>query len=421
MMLDYGTTFLIDRQNGKNDGRLRLRLRWNKSKNHAAILIGFRIDPSKWNTNAQRCIANTTHGKNHTPASVINRTIQAYEDAAHSLFARYIRDNINPTEQEVRKDLRLALGKSTDEAARADISAYIDQFRKEQGSLNNWTIATHKKFITLSHHLQAYSDNPTYRIFTEAGLLGFVEYLRDRAKMRNTTITKQIRILKWFLRWSERKGYLHNYAYRDFSPRLRQSRNDIIYLDWGELLQVYRMAIPPSKQYLERVRDIFCFCCFTGLRYSDVQQLRPSDISGGAVHITTRKTGDRLTIELNDFSAAIAARYTEQDRQDGRLFPVISNQKMNDYLKELGAFCGIDTPVTRIYYSGSERMEETRPKWAYIGTHTARRTFISNAIIKGIPPQIVMKWTGHKDYSAMKPYIEVADRVKRDAMRAFNS
>ena len=90
------------------------------------------------------------------------------------------------------------------------------------------------------------------------------------------------------------------------------------------------------------------------------------------------------------------------------------------YLKDLLELCGINRPVTRTHYRGNERIDVTAPKWACVGTHTARRTFICNALMLGIPAEIVMKWTGHADYKSMKPYIDIADRAKAAAMNRFN-
>ena len=93
---------------------------------------------------------------------------------------------------------------------------------------------------------------------------------------------------------------------------------------------------------------------------------------------------------------------------------------MNDNLKEVGKRCGIDQPVTITYYRGNERIDEIYPKYELLGTHAGRRTFICNALIMGIAPQVVMKWTGHSDYKAMKPYIAIADSAKAEAMKLFN-
>ena len=165
---------------------------------------------------------------------------------------------------------------------------------------------------------------------------------------------------------------------------------------------------------------MFLFQCFTGLRYSDVFNLRQSDVKQNHIEITTIKTADSLTIELNNHSKAILDKYKEVFFEDDKVLPVITNQKMNDYLKELAELAEINEPVREVYYKGNQRIDETTPKYALLGTHAGRRTFICNALSLGIPAQVVMKWTGHSDYRAMKPYIDIADEIKANAMDKFN-
>ena len=83
-------------------------------------------------------------------------------------------------------------------------------------------------------------------------------------------------------------------------------------------------------QALERVRDVFLFQCFTGLGYSDVFNLRRSDIKGDYMEVTTVKTSDSLIIELNDHSRAILEKYKDVEFENDKALPVITNQKMND-------------------------------------------------------------------------------------------
>lgn len=257
-------------------------------------------------------------------------------------------------------------------------------------------------------------------VSNERGLLRYTQFLQQRYGQRNTTTLKQIDILKWFLRWAKRKGFNTTLDFEQFRPKLKTAARKVVFLDWDELMALYNFKLPPGKKYLERVRDVFCLCCFTGLRYSDVANLKKSDIADGCITITTVKTHDTLTIELNDYSAEILSRYSATDCGGDAAMPVISNQRMNDYLKELGEVCGIDTPVTMTYYKGGQRHDETHPKYELLTTHCGRRTFICNALMLGIPPEIVMKWTGHSDYKAMKPYIAVSDNAKRKAMSLFN-
>ena len=171
---------------------------------------------------------------------------------------------------------------------------------------------------------------------------------------------------------------------------------------------------------MERVRDVLLFTCYTGLRYSDVYNLKRSDIKPGHIEVTTVKTSDSLIIEFNKHSKAIIEKYAHIPYENDKALPVVSNQKMNDYIKELAELAEINTPVRLTHYTGNKRTDEVLPKYELLGTHVGRRTFICSALSIGIPVQVVMKWTGHSDYKAMKPYIDVADKTKKSAMEKFN-
>lgn len=297
----------------------------------------------------------------------------------------------------------------------------FDAFILERGQINHWTAATYEKVEGLRSKLEAF--HPTrlsFSHFDTAGLNAYLDFLSTAQNMRNSTVLNHLSLLKWFLRWSLAKGYHHNRDFEWFKPKLRQTKRKVIFLSWQELQRLKTCEIPKNKHYLERVRDVFLFCCFTGLRHSDVYNLKRSDVKDKRIEITTVKTGVNLVIELNDHSRAILNKYKHHRFADDKALPVVSNQKMNRYLKELGRLAHIDEPVRRTYYRGNRRIDEVCPKYEALGTHTGRRTFICNALSLGIPPQVVMKWTGHSDYAAMRPYIDISDEVKRKAMRRFN-
>ena len=149
--------------------------------------------------------------------------------------------------------------------------------------------------------------------------------------------------------------------------------------------------------------------------------LRRTDITEDKLYITTQKTNDRLPIDLSKHAIAILEKYKDTDFPRGLALPVISNQKMNKYLKDLCELCGFNTPISRACYHAGQRVDEIYPKYELIGTHAARRTFICFALSNGIPPQVVMKWTGHSDYKAMKPYIDIAEKTKANAMKLIDN
>ena len=286
---------------------------------------------------------------------------------------------------------------------------------------NGWSDATYEKFAAVKSHLTKFDPDLSFESLDESRLTQYVQFLEEREGLRNTSILKQIAYLKWFLRWCGNKGYCMNNAYEDFNPKLKSTPKKVIFLTWEELSKLREYSIPATKQYLERVRDVFLFQCFTGLRYSDVFILRRSDVKDTHIEVTTVKTADSLVIELNNYSRAILDKYKHVAFEGDKVLPVVSNQKMNDYLKELSKLAGIDEPVRETYYKGNERIDLVTPKCELMSTHAGRRTFICNALSLGIPAQVVMKWTGHSDYKAMKPYIDIADDIKANAMDRFNT
>jgi integrase len=176
-----------------------------------------------------------------------------------------------------------------------------------------------------------------------------------------------------------------------------------------------------SNEKLDKVRDVFIFMCFTGLRHSDAFNLRKSDIKDNHLEITTIKTNDSLIIELNRQSIAILDKYRDSQLKGDKALPVITNQKMNIYLKELAKKAGIDEPIRMTHYEGNTRIDKVYPKYELICTHSARRTFVCSALAIGIPAQVIMKWTGHSDYKTMKPYMDIADDVRAKSMEKFDS
>ncbi|MDR2890796.1 MAG: site-specific integrase [Alistipes sp.] len=417
----YNILFFPDKERDgagyKPDGKLRIRVRWSGSK--VDFNVGYRVKLSQWDARTQRCIAKTTNLQKQS-ASLINGRIQQQGDALENIFKAAELDGTIPTPAEVRAKFNEAAGRAnklTKSAARG-LFDYFDEFVREMGQLNNWTRGTFQKFHTARGHLKSYNPELTFANLDDIGLSGYVTHLRDVKFMRNSSVGKQLDLLKWFLRWATANGACRTLDYASFKPKLKTTDKKIIFLDWAELMTVYNHEF--DNNTLECVRDVFCFCCFTSLRYSDVANLRRADIFDNHIAITTIKTADALRIELNKYSRAILDKYADQEFPGNLALPIMSNQKMNDYLKDVGRLCGLDTPITITYYRGNERIDEVHPKYELIGTHAGRRTFICNALSLGISPQVVMKWTGHSDYKAMKPYIDIADAAKIDAMSKFD-
>ncbi len=186
-------------------------------------------------------------------------------------------------------------------------------------------------------------------------------------------------------------------------PYLKED-TELIYLSEEEVMTLYNLPLISDK--LNVVRENFCFACFTGLRYSDIQKLQPENIKSHYIEIRSEKTRDFLKIPLNHYAKAIL------ERNEGNLPKLYSNQKTNNYLKELGEQAGLFESIHIVKYRGVEKVEFTEPKYKFLCTHTARRTFVTLCLEKGMRAETVRSITGHKDYKTFKKYIKLTDKIK---------
>ncbi len=318
----------------------------------------------------------------------------------------------------------------------------FDAFVSECGEKNAWSDATYEKMSALREDLFTYKKDLKFSDLNESGLTGWVHYLRDEKQLKtprkkkgerdnydqedvtglkNSTIRKKLDYLAWFMNWATDHGHNTNMAYKTFRPTLKATQKKVIYLTKQELDRLKQLSIPQECSHLESVRDVFLFCCFSGLRHSDAYNLRRNDIKGDHIEVTTVKTADSIIIELNGVTRSILDKYKNCDFAGNKALPVIQNQPMNRELKELCKLAGINERIRITTYKGNKRKDEIKEKWELVGTHTGRRTFIVNALSLGIPPNVVMKWTGHSDYKSMKPYIDIVDSIKASEMVKLDS
>ena len=434
MILKRNINFWLDSR--KKDGvpvteNLVIRMRLSYGGKAFDYSTGYRIDASKWDVKKQRVKNGCTNKRKETSIQ-INTELNRLENLLQDIFREFEYAEQKPTMDNIKTVFKQQISDVASTASNEPSQETIpektfwdiyDEFVKECGRKNDWTHSTFEKFAAFKNHLLAFkkfAKNPSFDFFTEKGLNDLVDFFRKDCDMLNSTIGKQMGYLKWFLKWAAAKGYHMVMDYNTFKPKLKNTQAKVIFLTDEEVKKIMNFEIPETKKYLERVRDVLIFCCYTGLRYSDVENLRRSDIKEDHIEITTVKTADSLVIELNKHSKAILDKYKDVAFEGNRALPVISNQKMNKNIKELGRLAEIDTPIRITQYRGNERIDNVYPKYELLCTHTGRKTFICKALSLGIAPNVVMKWTGHSDYKAMKPYIDIADSVRANAMSLFD-
>ena len=406
------------------NGQVMIRVRWNSKKNEVGFSVGYTIDPLKWDSDKQLVKSNTTHkiGGKIVYAREINNAIRSFLVCIEEVFAKYDLHSKIPTTTDLKELVNEKLGRVKQETVDEDkvktLKDIFTEFLLLRPQEGNWGDKIHEKYDQMWTQLSSCDPNITLETLDQSKVQELVGwYIKN--DYCNRTIQKQIRILKSFLRWVSRHGYTINSGVLEFKLRLKVIPRTVTFLKYKELMHFFHYEFPKEKEYLSKARDMFCFMAFTSLRYSDLAALKPVNLVDGCLDFCTEKTDDKLHIALNEHAQQIIEKYSWY--KGDTIFPVPSNQKLNDYLKEAAKLAGLDREISQVYFKGNTRHEDTYKFWEQISCHDARRTFVCCSLALGIPASVVMSATGHSDYATMKPYIEVADETQKMQMEKWNT
>lgn len=313
-----------------------------------------------------------------------------------------------------------------------NIADFIEQYTKEATAHKKGTL---KEYISVMNHLRRFEskkkqamtfatiDVPLFKSFHNF-LLNPYEVVtkagnRRTVQINNITTAKLLATLKTLLRRAEDEYDLSvNPRYKKFTnphPR-HDSEFEVIALTQDELDAVNNLDLADNKR-LDQARDIFVFSCHTGLRYSDLRQLRRGHIKRDHFirMASSEKNSKKIEVPLTPVSHAILQKYAD------RTMPlptsakglIMSSQKLNQFLKEIGELAGIDTAIEVVREYGTEKRSETFKKYELLSIHVGRKTFTSLSLEKGIPLQDVMSLTTHTSFKAVKRYINVTKEQKK--------
>lgn len=223
------------------------------------------------------------------------------------------------------------------------------------------------------------------------------------------TLRRNMGMFKTFLYWALEKGHTYKNDFQKFKmPKAQQT--DEVALTMEQVQEVFEYDFSKNTK-LERVRDLFVFGCSTGMRISNYSKIQKKDIQDGVIKVRDFKNPDKsLEIPLNDFSIYILEKYDYN-------LPKISNQKFNEYIKDVFQEVGFDYSIKKTIKIGKELIEKITPFYERISSHTARRSFITIMKNKKIPDKVIMGMTGHKSLEVFNKYYKPNDDEKKDFMR----
>jgi integrase len=261
-----------------------------------------------------------------------------------------------------------------------------------ESGMTRWSTSTYRKVRTIYKHLREFGDATGF-VFSFGNMNSdFLERFKsfyDTKGNSPATTHKAINILVWFLNWATENGYNVYPEYRKFYKTLGTSKNTspgTLYLKWDELSGIRNLTC--SNKRIERVRDLFCFMCFTGLRYSELQSLQKEDMANNEA-VIRRKAGKPRRVPMNVPALEIHSRYKNRYYVRNTAFPAMSIITMNKYLKILAVEAGLNRMVTSLPDPGRLVPLHTR-----ITAGMGVNTFLANAIRLEIPIGVISGFTG---------------------------
>jgi integrase len=364
---------------------------------------GEKVRPAFWNEKSQRLRLDKRHPE-HTD---INLSLNNLELTIIQIFRDFNSGDISPAD--FRKELDYRLGyaqrpESTQEKV-VPFFEFIEDYisKKKVQPRGTWKILQ-----VVMGLLKSYASERKGALdYADIDLVFFSDFkawLFAPPRLHSINYAaKVMAIVRQFMRAAEDECLHKNTTYQSDKFKIKKIKTSKVVLSFEELEGLYSLDLS-NDQRLERVRDLFLIGAYTGLRFSDFTRISPEhiEIAGGetVLNITTQKTGAMVSIPLFPIPLALLQKYNFSA-------PTISNQKMNDYLKELGKRAGMTGKMILTGSKGGKREDTTSEKWEKLTTHVARRSFATNFYRDGTPPIILMKITGHTTEQQFMQYIAI--------------
>jgi integrase len=276
---------------------------------------------------------------------------------------------------------------------------------------------------TMKVHLKSFEDYRKIPITFDSFDFHFYEELLhyltyDIPLLRKKTLIRGLRVNALGKTIKYLKSFLKNRMARKIIPfidlslyKVPDEEVDSIYLNWKEIAGLYKLSLSHEPK-LEAVRDLFVLGCLTGLRFSDYTVLRPDEIRDGMLFVTQVKTSGRVIIPVRPEAAKILEKYALK-------MPQVSNPEFNFYIKEIAKLAGLNEMIRIAHKRGNKMVEDIRPKYAWVVSHTCRRSFCTNEFLDGTPVHLIMAISGHRTEKAFRRYIKADVLQKAQMIKAI--
>ena len=386
----FNVNFLLRRNKPFSNGEVPILVRITLNGNRAEFIAKHNAKPDNWNQNRNRAEGHSLYAKSLN--SYLDRVYISLCDSMRDLEER----GLEVSAENIKKNYLGLMGHN-----QITLLSMYEEHNKNMNALvgKGYSFSTLQKHFSTIGHLQSYlidkyktNDINVERV-DNVFLTGFEFYLKSEKNISNNTTVKYLRNLGKIIRIALGAGYIKKDPFSNIKYHIEEV--DRAFLDDNELHVLFDKKLGIKR--LEQVKDVFLFCCFTGLAFIDAKTLTQESIflaSQGSFWIRKQrqKTKKWSHIPLMPQAQMILEKYKNHPvRTTGFLLPAPTNQKMNAYLKEIADLCGINKNLT---------------------THCARHTFATTVTLANhVSMESVSKMLGHSSILMTKQYARILDKT----------
>jgi site-specific recombinase XerD len=393
---NFSLVIYISRTKTKKNGEVPVLMKININGERVVMQLQRSVHPDTWDSKKARVGGRTNEARdlNNYIDAVITKTRQKYTELI------MLNDTVSP---QMLRDAVLGINTAKPKMILEIWEDHIAGMRKLIGK--ETSAATCQKYTTAKNHFATFlklkyrTNDVSIKAIDHYMISQFAMYLKTERGCNYNTTNKFLQNFKRITCQCMRHGWLLKDPFGNISLSMKEV--DRPYLTEEELKRLMEFRSPIDR--LIRVRDFFIFSCFTGLAYIDVKQLKRNEIEGSPkvgywIRTKRQKTSARANIPLLNVPIQIIQKYSDLEllQDEDPVIPILTNQKMNAYLKELSDMCNISKNLS---------------------FHIARHTFATTiTMMNGVPIESVSKMLGHKNIKSTQHYARIVDQKVGDDM-----
>lgn len=412
-------------RDGKADKETNVILYFSTTKRRMKICSVDKINPGLWDARKQRA----KQSKAFPTFPEFNRQLDKKRELALDAYRTYLNENDQrePSDERLKEIIKSAIKPNELKDSKIkplDFQGFVELFIEEcetgkrlseKGTpITKGTITIYKTYLKNLIEFKALKrydlslENIGAKFFED-----FKDFLMFKKAYATNTLAKHIRTTKLIVNEAVDRG-LTSVIFTGKRYRAKTEATETIYLNKVELQRIQDLDLSNNSK-LERVRDLFLVGCWTGLRFSDFSKIDQKNFVDGNIEIEMQKTRKKIVAPIHRIVTEIMTKYN--GITENSLPPSISNQKMNTYLKEICEMAGLDELCSLRFTKAGKEISKSVPKYQIVSTHTARRSFATNAYLNNAPTVTIMAVTGHSTESSFMKYIRVTPKEHAEKLK----